>query len=157
MIFGRYGSFSPSDDIFKTIYGRGSVFGGEFRIHVTGGFYASLEAGYFNKTGGLTATHEETTMTIYPLDVMAVFQALPGAVSPYIGAGAAIDKYKEENFIGTTDQWGYGFAACAGITVRWRSLGIDARIIYTSVNIEQYEVKSALGGLTLSLGAGIVY
>jgi len=157
MIFGRYGSFSPSDEIFKTIYGSGSVYGGEFRVHVVGGFFVSLEGGSFKKTGALTATQEETTMTLYPIDAMVVFHALSGYVLPYVGAGGAVCKYREENVIGNVDKWGFGFAVCGGITARWRFLGIDARVKYTSIKIKPFEDEADLGGLTLSIAAGFIF
>jgi opacity protein-like surface antigen len=157
MIFGRYGSFSPSDENFKTIYGSGSVFGGEFRVHVAGGFYISLDGGYFKKKGALTVTQEETTMTLYPIDAMVVFHALSGYVLPYVGAGGAVCKYTEENVIGTVDKWGLGFAVCGGVTARWRFLGLDARVKYSSVKIKPLEDEAGLGGLTLSIAAGVVF
>ena len=157
MIFGRYGSFSPSDEIFKTIYGSGSVYGGEFRVHIVGGFFVSLEGGSFKKTGALTATQEETTMTLYPIDAMVVFHALSGYVLPYVGAGGAVCKYREENVIGNVDKWGFGFAVCGGITARWRFLGIDARVKYTSIKIKPFEDEADLGGLTLSIAAGFIF
>ena len=157
MILGRYGSFAPSDEIFKTIYGKGSVFGGEFRFRVAGGFYLSLEGGYFNKKGLLTVTQDETTMTVYPIDAMLIFHALSGSIMPYVGAGGAVCKYQEKNVIGTVDEWGYGFAVCGGLTARLSFLGIDARVKYTSIKIKPLEDEAGLGGLTLSLAAGFIF
>ena len=157
MIFGRYGSFSPSDENFKSIYGSGSVYGGEFRVHVVNGFFVSLEGGAFKKTGALTVTQEETTMTLYPIDAMVVFHALSGYVLPYVGAGGAVCKYTEENVIGNVDKWGFGFAVCGGITARWRFLGIDARVKYTSIKIKPLEDEAGLGGLTISFAAGVIF
>jgi hypothetical protein len=157
MIFGRYGSFAPSDEIFKTIYGSGAVYGGEVRFHVASGFYISLEGGYFNKKGKLTVTQDETTMTVYPIDAMVVFHALSGSILPYVGAGGAAAKYGEKNVIGSVDEWGFGFAVCGGVTARWRFLGIDARVKYTSIKIKPLEDEAGLGGLTLSVAAGIIF
>ena len=157
MIFGRYGSFAPSDAIFKTVYGSGSVLGGEIRFRVAGGFYLSLEGGYFNKKGLLTVTRDETTMTIYPIDAMLIFHALSGSIMPYVGAGGAGCKYQEKNAIGTVDGWGYGFAVCGGLSARLSFLGIDARVKYTSIKIKPLEDEAGLGGLTLSLAAGIIF
>jgi outer membrane protein W len=157
MIFGRFGSFAPSDEIFKTVYGSGSVYGGEFRVHIASGFYLSLEGGYFKKTGALTLTQDATTMTIYPIDAMLVFHAMSGSILPYVGAGATVCKYGEENIIGTVDGWGYGFAVCGGLTARLSSFGIDARVKYTSVKIKPLEDEAGLGGLTLSIGAGFIF
>ncbi|MCX6564090.1 MAG: SH3 domain-containing protein [Candidatus Aminicenantes bacterium] len=157
MIFGRYGLFSPNDENFKSIYGSGSVFGGELRLHVTNGFYLSLAGGVFKKTGALTLTKDETTLTIYPIDAMVVYHFLSGGILPYLGVGGAICKYKEENIIGTVDKWGFGFGFCGGVTARWKSLGVDARVKYTSVKIKPLEDEAGLGGLTLSLAAGVVF
>jgi len=157
MIFGRYGSFSPSDETFKTIYGSGSVYGGEFRLRIASGFFVSLDGGAYKKTGALTLTQEETTMTLFPIDAMVVFHFLSGSILPYVGAGGAVCKYKEENVLGKVDKWGFGFAVCGGATARWRLLGIDARVKYTSIKIKPLEVEADLGGLTLSIGAGVVF
>jgi len=157
MIIGRYGSFSPSDENFKTIYGSGSLMGGEFRIHVASGFFLSFEGGSFAKTGALTLTQDETKMTIYPLDATVLFHFLSGNIMPYVGAGGAVCKFSEENVIGKVDQWGFGFAVCGGITARWNILGIDARVKYTSVKIKPLDDEAGLGGLTLSIGAGVIF
>ena len=157
MIFGRYGRFQPSDATFKKVYGTGTLYGGEVRLRVLGGFYLSLEGGYFNKKGLLTLTQDETTMTIYPIDAMIVFHALSGSILPYIGAGGAVCNFREKNVIGTVDDWGYGFVFCGGITARWKVLGIDARVKYSSVIVKPLDDKVDLGGLTLSMGVGFVF
>ena len=157
IVFVRYGSFSPSDEIFKSVYGSGPVYGGEFRLHVTGGFYISLEGGYFNKTGKLTVTQDPTTMTVYPMDALVVFHALAGSIMPYMGAGGTACKYTEKNVIGKVNEWGYGFAVCGGVTARWRSIGIDARVKHSSVKVKPLEDDVNLGGLTFSIAAGYIF
>lgn len=157
IVFVRFGLFSPSDEIFKTVYGSGPVFGGELRLHVTGGFYLSLEGGYFKKTGKLTVTQDPTTMTVFPIDAMAVFHALSGHIMPYIGAGGAACKYTEKNVIGKVNELGYGFAVCGGVTARWRSIGIDARVKCSSVKVKPLEDDVNLGGLTFSIAAGYIF
>jgi hypothetical protein len=153
----RFGLFSPSAGIFKTVYGRGAVFGGEFRLHAKGGFYLSLAGESFKKTGKLTVTRERTTISILPVDVMAVFHALSGPVMPYAGIGGSACKYTEENIIGKVGKWGLGFAACGGVTVRRRSLGLDARLKYGSVKVKPFEERVDLGGLTLSVAAAYAF
>jgi hypothetical protein len=157
IVFVRYGSFSPSEKIFKTVYGSGSIYSGELRLHVKSGFYLSLEGGYFKKTGKLTATQEPTTMTIFPIDAMVVFKPLSGHVMPYAGVGGAMCKYTEKNVIGEVNEWGYGFAIFGGVTTRWRSIGIDARVKYGSVKVKPLENDINLGGLTFSIAAGYIF
>jgi hypothetical protein len=153
----RFGVFSPSAGIFKTVYGRGPVFGGEFRLHAKGGLYLSLAGESFKKTGKLTVTREKTTMTILPVDAMAVFHALSGSVMPYVGIGGSACRYTEENIIGKIGKWGLGGAVCGGVTVRRRSLGLDARLKYSSVKVKPFEDRVDLGGLTLSIAAAYVF
>lgn len=155
--FVGYGSFSPSDEIFKTVYGSGPVYGGELRLHVKSGFYLSLDGGYFKKTGKLTLTEDPTTMTIFPMDAMVVFHVLSGSIMPYVGAGGSACKYTEKNVIGKVNEWGYGFAVCGGITARWRFIGIDARVKYSSVKVKPLEDGVDLGGLTFGIAAGYVF
>jgi len=158
MIFARFGSFLPGDEIFKTVYGGDFIAGGELRVRVIDNFFISLEGGYFKKTGALTVTQEKTTLTVYPLEAMVVYHVLlSGVVSPYLGAGGSICKYSEENVLGKVDDWGFGPALCGGVTARWRFLGIDARVKYSSVKIKPFETEADLGGLTFSIGAGVIF
>jgi len=157
MILGRYGTFAPSDAIFKEVYGSGSVMGGELRFRLSGGFSLSLNGGYFKKKGALTVTGDETTMTMFPLEAMLVYHVLSGSLMPYVGAGGAFCRYTEENAIGKVEGWGTGFAVCGGVTFRLGPLGLDARAKYTSMKIKPLEDEANLGGLTLSVGAGFVF
>jgi hypothetical protein len=157
MAFVRYGSFAPSAGIFKTVYGNGPVFGAELRLHIKGGFYLSLEAGSFSKKGRLTVTEDPTTMTIYPMEVMAIFHPRSGSIMPYIGAGGSACKYAEENVIGKVSEWGVGFAAYGGVTARWRSIGVDARVKLSSVKVKPLEESVNLGGITISVAAGYLF
>ena len=158
MVFARFGSFSPNDDAFKSIYGSGLAAGLEGRIRVFDGLYFSLEGGIFRKTGALSVTGEETTLSIVPLDALAVYHfRLPGAFSPYIGAGGSLCLYTEKNPLGDVKDHGFGPAFCAGTTVRLGILGLDARIKYSSVKIKPFEIEAGLGGLTLSFAAGVVF
>jgi len=158
MVFARFGSFSPSDDAFKSIYGSGFVAGLEGRIRVFDGLYFSLEGGLFRKTGALSVTQEETKLTIVPLDALAVYHfRLPGAFSPYVGAGGSLCLYTEKNPLGDVKDQGFGPAFCAGTTVRLGRLGLDARLKYSSVKIKPFDLEAGLSGLTLSLAAGVVF
>jgi hypothetical protein len=98
-------------------------------------------------------TQERTTMTILPVDAMAVFHVRSGSVMPYVGIGGSACRYTEENIIGKVSKWGLGAAACGGVTVRRRSLGLDARLKYSSVKVRPFEERVDLGGLTFSLAA----
>ncbi len=153
----RFGVFSPSAGIFKTVYGGGPVFGAEFRLHAKGGLYLSLAGESFKKSGKLTVTQEKTTMMLLPVDAMALFHVLSGPVMPYAGIGVSACRYAEENIIGKVSKWGVGVAACGGVTVRRRSLGLDARLKYSLVKVKPLEDRVDLGGLTLSVAAAYVF
>jgi len=153
----RFGAFAPSAEIFKTVYGSGPVYSGEFRLHAKGAFYFSLEAGQFKKTGELTLTRDPTTMTILFVDSMAVYHVLSGSIMPYVGAGVTACRFKERNIIGEVGQWNLGFAACGGATARLRSIALDARLKFSSVMVKPLEDAVNLGGLTLSVAVGYVF
>ena len=153
----RFGLFAPSAEIFKTVYGSGPVFSGEFRLHVKDGLYFSLEAGQFKKTGELTLTRDPTTMTILFVDAMAVYHVLSGPIMPYVGAGATASRFKEKNIIGEVGQWNLGVAACGGVTARLRSIALDARLKFSSVKVKPLEDAVNLGGLTLSVAVGYAF
>jgi hypothetical protein len=157
MIILGAGLFMPGDEIFKTVYGQGPSFGGEIRVRAVGEIYLSVAGGYFKKTGALTETGEETTMTLLPIDALIVFSLLSGSLRPYAGAGLAACKYTEENVLGTVSEWGTGFGACGGVTWRWRSLALDARIKYSSIKVQPLDDPAGLGGLTLRLGIGFIF
>ena len=158
MVFARFGSFSPSDGFFKSIYGSGFTAGLEGRIHIIDNFFVALAGGFFQKTGALTVTQEKTTLTISPLDVMAVYHIrLSGIFSPYVGAGGSLCLYTEKNALGDAKDSGFGPALCGGVTARWGSFGVDARLKYSSVKIKPFDLEAGLGGLTLSLAAGVIF
>ncbi|MCX6565871.1 MAG: hypothetical protein NTW38_05530 [Candidatus Aminicenantes bacterium] len=155
MIFGRYGSFRPSSDIFKEVYGPGPVFSGEIRIRLIGGLHLSLEAGSFKKTGKLTVTKEATKMTIFPVEAMAIYHFLPGKITPYAGAGPHLVSYRESNILGSVSGSGLGFAVCGGVAARWRFIGLDARVKYASVKDTPVKDKVDFSGLTFDIALGL--
>ncbi len=157
MIFARYGSFRPSSDIFKQVYGPGPVFGGGFRIRLIGRLHLSVEAGYYKKTGKLTVTQEPTKMTIVPVEAMAVYHVLPGKITPYAGAGLRLAPYRESNLLGSVTGAGLGFAVCGGVAARWRFLGLDARLKYASVKDTPVKDKVDFSGLTIDIGVGLFF
>jgi hypothetical protein len=102
IILGWGGISQPSDSTFKSVYGSGAVYGGEFRLRTFGNVYLSIRGGYYKKRGKLTVTQEETTMTILPIDAIILFPiAAKRKISPYLGAGGSLCNYKESNFLGT--------------------------------------------------------
>lgn len=157
MIFASYGMLQPGDSVVKDVYANPTVMGAELRFRLSGGVYLSLSGGYYSKTGSLTLTKESTKITNIPVEALIVVHFLNGMISPYAGAGGAACFYNEENVIGTAQGSAFGFAGCAGVTVRLGAFGLDARARYSSVNAKNGDVSANLGGLTFSVGAGILF
>lgn len=156
-VFVRGSSLTPGAEVFRTVYGSGFVYGGEFRLRIAGRFSVSLEAERFKKNGKMTVTGEPTTMAMTPLSAMALCRFLDGDIRPYIGAGVSSISYRETNHLGAATGSGIGWAAAGGVTARWKFLGFDARVKYFSVKAETEAEKVDFGGLTVGLGLGVFF
>jgi hypothetical protein len=82
---------------------------------------------------------------------------LSGGLRPYAGAGICRISYRETNHLGTVTGSGIGFAVVGGLTARWKSLGLDARVKYSSVKDTPGSETIDFGGLTLGLGVGYFF
>jgi hypothetical protein len=158
MLLGRFDVQHPSDSLFGTVYGSAMIaFGVEFRARVVGRLFVSGALGRLGKQGVLTVTGDPSTLTIYPMEGMALYALVRGRVSPYVGGGGGAYKYTETNTIGTADGMGYGFVVCGGVTARFGRFVVDGGVKYHSAKVTPLEDQANLGGLRFGIGAGIAF
>ena len=158
MILGRFGYFLASDRAFETIYGNGSVFGGELRLGgriVTGW----LEGSYRTRTGKLSFTGEETKVTVSAVEGGMLFRIRPGSFRPYAGAGIGYYAYTETNGpLGKSKKNEFGFCAVAGASVKILDrIALDYRVKYSTCRMRPADYKIDIGGWTLGLGLGLFF
>ena len=150
--------FSPSDAVFREIYGYGVSWGGEISFAVSK--RASVWAGgdYFSKMGKLGFTEEETKIRIVPLAAGLKYHFALDRLRPYCGAGVAYVQYKETNSIGTIEKGALGLIGRAGLLVMLGpSFCIDLQGTWSTCSVQPLEVKANLGGFSFGLGLGFEF
>lgn len=94
---GSLGYYSPSDSLIKNFYGSGGIqFGGFLAVGVTKRLELRAEAASFQATGYMTISKEMIRLSEMMLTAGLRFQILDKKLSPYIGAGGGLVKYKKD-------------------------------------------------------------
>ena len=152
---GQY--FRPADQVFKDIYGEGTMFGGRLSLSVWKGLVVWAGADYFSKKGELTFTKEETELEIIPLGIgLQYSHPFSNALHIYGGGGLQYYSYSEKNPIGDVSENGFGFLAEAGSVIMIAgNLFLDIFITYSSCNIEPADFRINIGGFCAGVGLGI--
>jgi len=155
-IKGAY--FQPTENVFKEIYGNGRTYGVELGIRIWDGFALWASGDYFNATGKLTFTREETKIQIIAVCGGVKYYFLSGRISPYVGLGIGHFAYKEESPIGKVKKGNLGYIGKAGISFNIVSgLILDIQVDYSYCQVKPAEVKANLGGLQAGIGLGVVF
>jgi hypothetical protein len=152
----RGGYFSPSDEIFRDVYGGGPAFGLEIAVPVAGVLHAWAGAELFSKKGLTTESEEATEVRIVPLYAGLRCQFSGKKVRPYVGAAAGYFLISEKNPLGTASDGGIGFLGQAGLLVGLGpSLALDVHAGYRACTVTTEgddPVEAKLGGLSAGLG-----
>ena len=82
----KAGYFSPSDQVFRDVYGGGPVFGVDIAIPLAGPVQIWAGADIFGKTGLLSVSEEETKVRITPLYAGLRAEFGKTGLRPYVGA-----------------------------------------------------------------------
>jgi hypothetical protein len=157
----RAGYFVPAGAGVHDVYKNGLTFGVELTIPVAKGLCAWAGIDYFDKTGKLTFTKENTTIRIMPLFAGLKLQSMAAAVRPYAAAAAGCFFYKEANIIGTASGQSVGVLGQLGLLVKIRGrvwLDISTRFAwakFTSGGAEPFTTQ--LGGFQGGLGAAVLF
>jgi opacity protein-like surface antigen len=158
MFLGRLGYFQASDSAFKDIYGNGIVFGGELRLGLgSKKIVGWLEGSHRARTGEFSFTGEETKAKVTAIELGALYRILPRKISPYAGAGLGYYMFTEDNVpMGKASQSKIGFCGAAGVSVLMtQRFVLDLRLKYSTCRMKPADYSINVGGLSLSLGAGV--
>jgi hypothetical protein len=153
-VMGAY--LMPSDQAFKDIYGGGLMYGGGLAFRLGQRLRLWLDGMYYQGSGKLTYTLEETKLTLIPIGAGVAFDLGGGGLTPYVGAGARYYMYKESNVIGDVSANGIGFVGFAGLKLRLaKGIAVDLRGGYSMCKMTPADFDIDVGGL--ELGGGLVF
>lgn len=145
----------PSEQAFKDIYGGGLMYGGEIAFRLGQKLRVWIDGGYYQGSGELTYTQEETKLTLIPIGAGVSYDLTAGGVVPYVGAGARYYMYKETNVIGTVSSNGVGFVGFAGVNLRIaKGFLLGLRAGYSSCSMTPADFTINVGGI--ELGGGLI-
>jgi hypothetical protein len=148
--------FSPTEEVFKDIYGGGVMYGGEVSIGVWKGLELWLGGSYFSREGELTYTKEKTELQIIPVGGGLRYRWQGRSLSPYAAAGLIFYNYKESNPIGEVSAGEGGFIAAIGTYVKIAGgLLIDLYANYSVCELSPADFEINIGGF--GAGIGIAY
>ena len=157
VLFEAVGSyFQPSDQVFKSIYGGGTYFGGEVNITLMKGVSLWAGAHMFSKTGLTTFTQEPTEISITPIYGGIKFRAPSEKVSPYLGLGVGFFSYKETSAaIGSIQQSDIGYIGQLGVLINVIGpIYLDLKGCYSYCKVQPEEIEANLGGFQVIGGFG---
>jgi len=156
-IEAKVGYFSPTDKDFRSIYGGGVIYGGEARLGIFDRVMLWVEGKYFQKTGKLSFTQEDTTLKLTS-GVAGLLYAMPLAtfVDLYGGAGLDYVSYSESNIIGSVSKSGVGLAAKVGLSLTLiQHLVLDGYYEFSTVTMTPADFKINVGGHEVGLVVGV--
>jgi opacity protein-like surface antigen len=157
-IQARGSYFSPSDEVFRGIYGYGTSWGGEISFAVTKRLAAWAGGDYIIRTGKLPFTEDETKIRIVPLSAGAKYFLAFGRLRPYVGAGLGYFQYRETNSIGTVEKGNIGFLGRAGVVVNLgATFFMDLQGGWSTCRVQPLDVAANIGGFSLGLGLGFEF
>jgi opacity protein-like surface antigen len=157
-IEARGSYFSPSDAVFREIYGYGISWGGELSFSLSGRLAGWAGGDYFVQNGKLPFTEDETKIRIVPLTAGIKYFVAIGRWRPYLGAGIAYFQYRETNSIGTIEKGGLGIIGRGGVLVKLgATFFLDLQGSWSSCRVQPLEVQANLGGFSLGLGLGFEF
>lgn len=149
--------FNPSKQIFKDVYGTGSMIGIKAaKIHVYKKFGLIVETGYLNEKGTLTFTRENTAVRIFFLGPGIIYQHSEGRFDMYAGAGLRYYRFQERNPIGKAKQGKLGYFISLGTYIHiMKSFYADVGINYSICKVKPADLNVEIGGL--EVGIGVAY
>ena len=156
ILFEAVGSyFQPSDQVFKSIYGSGTYFGGEINIRLASGVSLWAGAHMFSKDGLTTFTEEPTEIAITPVYGGLKFRVPSAKVSPYLGLGVGYFQYKETSAIGEVQKGDIGYIGQLGILINVIGpIYLDLKGCYSYCKVQPEELEADLGGFQVIGGFG---
>lgn len=151
----RVDYFSPSEDMFKTVYGGGPNYGGEIMVSLWKGISIHFGASVFSKKGEMTPLGDETTINIIPIEIGILYKFSKTKINPYIGAGLGYYSLSEESYLGKVTANNVGFFGQLGVAINLTgAFVIDFNAKYSLCDVEIDEIKNNIGGIRIGMGIG---
>ncbi|MFW6124434.1 MAG: outer membrane beta-barrel protein [Acidobacteriota bacterium] len=146
--------FNPQEQVFKDIYGSGSMCGIKAeKSRVYKKFGIIVEAGYFEKKGKLTFTKEDTTVKITFLGPGIIYQLTKGRFDLYGGAGFRYYYFEERNPIGHAQKGGVGYFLSVGTYIHiTKKFYADVSVNYSGCQVKPADLKVEIGGIEAGIG-----
>ncbi|MGB2908889.1 MAG: hypothetical protein WBB73_17465 [Candidatus Aminicenantaceae bacterium] len=152
--------FSPSDEVFRDIYGGGVMYGGEVSIRVWKGLEVWFGGSSFSREGELTFTREKTELKITPMGGGIRYRWQAKSLSPYLAAGLGAYQFNESNSIGEAEEVGRAYLAGIGTYLKiTKGLLIDLYANYSvcELNPGDFAVDFEIDIGGFGAGIGIAY
>lgn len=147
--------FSPTEAVFKDIYGGGFTFGGEFTVRIWKNLQLWFGGNYYSGDGELTYTGEETSLQIIPIGGGLKYKFKAGALSFYGGAGINYYLYNESNILGEVTKGGMGFVGKMGMILKLtKDLFFDLFGEYSYCKMTPADFTINIGGIAAGIGLG---
>lgn len=158
MIELKIGYFSPSEQVFKDVYGCGMTFGGEVDIALWKRISVWAGGDYFSRNGELTFTEESTEIQIIPFYAGIRYRLREGRIAPYIGLGIGYFQFKETNPIGKVEEGNIGYIGQAGCLFKVaKSFFLDVKGSYSYSKAKPMEIEADMGGFKAEIGIGFEF
>jgi len=155
---GRVDYFSPTEEIFKTVYSDGLNYGGEITVSLWKGISIYFGASVFSKKGEMTPLGEETTINIIPIELGVVYKFSKTKINPYIGAGLGYYSLSEESFLGKVTANNIGYFGQLGVVINLiKAFVIDINAKYNLCDVKIGEIKNNIGGIRIGMGIGFCF
>lgn len=150
--------FSPSDRIFRAIYGGGWTYGAEATIRPWKNVGFWIGGHLYTKKGELTFTREETKLEIFPIGGGLKYMFTSGRTDFYAGLGIGYFHFSETNPIGNVDKAHIGTSAKIGTLIRLQqAIVLDLFIDYTYCRITPVDIAINIGGFLAGAGLGVEF
>lgn len=147
--------FLPTEQLYKDVYGSGIHIGGEVTYSIWKAISIYFGASLFSKKGAMIPFEEETTISIIPIELGALYSFSTDKIKPYIGGGVGYYSLSEESFLGKVTGGGVGFFGQLGVGINLiNSIVIDISAKYNFSNVTIGAVENNIGGIRIGMGIG---
>ncbi len=157
-LFGRN---SVNEPRFAAVYqNNGPIVGLSFSGNLVYNLNLYLDVKYMSRSGTLTYTKEETTLSFLPISGGLRYVLPLGYVHPYLGVGTDVYFYYEENPIDTVVNAARGRHLLAGAYIHPLEnvpLALNLRLKWTSAKTTEQDKTINLGGLEYGLTVAILF
>ena len=158
MIELRAHYFSPSEQIFRDIYGGGVMYGGEVSIEFWKNLQFWLGGNYYSGDGELTFTKEETSLQIIPIGGGLRYKLPVEIFSFHVGVGINYNLYKESNILGEVNEGGIGYVGKIGVMIKVvKGLIFDMFGEYSYCKMTPADFTINIGGIAAGIGLGYIF